>query len=109
MTADEIIRYEVERRQKEGEMVEKMVGEGMIPGRRYRIILKGSGTIKPREMVARFLEVIESEAGMGKTYYFSLRPRAGTQNIEGKDIEAIYETDLPLMLPKIYRPETRVL
>lgn len=77
----------------------------MKPGQRYRIITKGSGNIKPREAVFKFLAYDER----ADEYVFDARPLAGTQNIYGPHIQAMYETNAPLMLPQIWRGEVRVL
>lgn len=78
------------------------VGDGLVVGERYRVVFD-AGLLKPRQMVATFLGESEQAAD------FDLRPLAGTQIIRKQDVREIYETDLPLMLPRIYRGETRVL
>lgn len=79
----------------------------MINGKKYRIITKIIPGFwnKHREMVFTF--VAEDE----RVYTFSARPLAGTQEIEKDQIAEMWEVhdDIPIMLPRIYRGEKRVL
>lgn len=75
--------------------------EGFKTGQNYRVIIKGYGTTKPRELVASYLGYNYDL----ERFSFNLRPLAGTQDIPKRDIQAIYECGpgTEKMLPRIYR------
>lgn len=76
----------------------------MKPGQFYRIIFRIPGVHnKPREAVFKFLAETATE------YDFNARPLAGTTTIEKKFVLEMYESQGPVMLPRIYRGEVRVL
>lgn len=79
----------------------------LVNGRKYRIvstIIPGVWN-KPREMVYTF--VVEE----GDELIFSARPKAGTQGMKRSQIAEMYEVDqsTEIMLPRIWRGETRIL
>lgn len=78
--------------------------EGMVVGKYYRVrILVGSTTKK--EFVGKWMGMGGND---GSKLMFSLRPVAGTQTIEQRDLLSIWETDAGLSIPYVVHEEVRV-
>jgi hypothetical protein len=74
----------------------------MIPGKNYRVIYQIPSTHqKPREAVMTFLG--HNAEAVWTKYSFSLRPSAGTQEIDTTWVREIWSTTREVMAPRIFR------
>ena len=75
----------------------------MKPGTKYHIVHKPIPGVwnKPREFIWTFADEDNT------TYYFSARPKAGTQDVKKSDVVSIQEVpnETEIMMPRIFRGE----
>lgn len=85
-------------------MPHELLVSGLKPGQRYRIVFIQEGAQLLREAVLTYVGTTGDESILA----FSARPLNGTVNIETAKVRELWETERPLLLPDIYRGETRV-